>query len=112
MLREFIFIPLPAMPAAVALELLAEKGFMGMVTFPPKEMAFIILFMHTFSLAEPHLKGEKRKCSAWGCWLALSREAPLAVALNTPQRLLSGRKLFCKPVLVCEGSVGGKGGNQ
>lgn len=50
MLHEFIFIPLPATPAAVALELLTGKGFMGIVTSPPKEMTFIILFVpHFFS---------------------------------------------------------------
>lgn len=87
------------MAAAVALELLAGKGFVGIVTSPPKEMAFIILFVPHFSLAKPHLEGEKEKSSAWGCWLALSREGPLAVSLSTPQGLLSGRKLFCKPVL-------------
>lgn len=51
MLHEFIFIPLPAMPAAVALELLTGKGFMGIVTSPPKEMTFIILFVPHFFLS-------------------------------------------------------------
>lgn len=79
------------MAATGALELLAGKGFMGIFASPPKEMSFIILFVPHFSLAEPHLEGEKEKSSAWGCWLALSREGPLAVALSTPQGLLSGK---------------------
>lgn len=36
------------MPAAVALELLAGKALMGMVTSPPKEMTFITVFVPPF----------------------------------------------------------------